>query len=123
MNIYTTAHFNRKFKKLTPVLQKKAIQKEKIFISNPFDSRLHTHKLHGKLKEEWSYSVDNSHRIKFVFDDEGEPWRFKTAVVDAPARLSEQEFRNAYGTSDLRFDFNKDGVVNGFDYQLYLDQR
>ena len=59
-----------------------------------------------------------------VFDQGGQPWSFQTlAAADAPPRLSEAEFRQAYGTTDLRFDLNKDGVVNGFDYQLYLKQK
>jgi len=58
-----------------------------------------------------------------VFDNEGQPWQFNTQKEDMPARLSEKEFRSAYGTSDLRFDLNKDGIVNGFDYQLYLKQK
>lgn len=58
-----------------------------------------------------------------IFDNNGQPWQFSTSKVDSPPRLTEKEFRNAYGTSDLRFDLNKDGVVNGFDYQLYLEQK
>jgi len=58
-----------------------------------------------------------------IFDNDGQPWEFSTAQADTPPKLSEQEFRSAYGTSDLRFDMNKDGVVNGFDYQLYLEEK
>ena len=58
-----------------------------------------------------------------VFDQQGQTWRFSTQPKDTPARLSKDEFRQAYGSSDLRFDFNKDGIVNGVDYQLYLEQK
>jgi hypothetical protein len=59
-----------------------------------------------------------------IFDDSGNPWSFQTlAGADSPPRLSEAEFRQAYGTKDLKLDLNKDGVVNGFDYQLYLQQK
>jgi mRNA-degrading endonuclease YafQ of YafQ-DinJ toxin-antitoxin module len=36
-----------------------------------FDHRLKTHKLQGKLKELWSYSVEYDLRILFYFTDEG----------------------------------------------------
>jgi len=38
-----------------------------IFINDPFDARLKTHKLSGKLKELWSFSVTYSQRIVFYF--------------------------------------------------------
>jgi phosphodiesterase/alkaline phosphatase D-like protein len=58
-----------------------------------------------------------------VFDENGQPWQFSTSSADSPGKLSEKECRNAYGTNDSRFDMNKDGVVNGFDCKLYLEQR
>jgi len=53
MKIRTTSYFDRKYRKLSVAIKKKAIAREKIFITNPFDSRLKTHKLHGEKKEEW----------------------------------------------------------------------
>jgi len=44
-----------------------AEEKGKIFIANPFDSRLETHKLHGKYKDYWSFSVVSQYRIIFSF--------------------------------------------------------
>ena len=44
-----------------------AEKRELIFRANPFDPLLKTHKLHGKEKEVWAFSVTNRHRIKFVF--------------------------------------------------------
>ena len=67
LNIETTKSFIRKFKKLPANIKKKAIKREQIFKDNPFDSRLETHKLHGKLKEEFSYSIDKTYRIRFIF--------------------------------------------------------
>jgi mRNA-degrading endonuclease YafQ of YafQ-DinJ toxin-antitoxin module len=52
---------------LPPNIKKKAIEREKIFLNNPFDSRLDTHKLHGKKKEEWAYSIDHHYRVSFIF--------------------------------------------------------
>ena len=62
--------YKRAFKKLTKKnsLLKKAIKERvEIFIENPFDSRLDTHKLKGKLKELWSFSIDYDIRIVFRF--------------------------------------------------------
>lgn len=67
MEIRTTSHFDRRYKKLPSLIKKKAVEREKIFIKNPFDPRLDTHKLHGKKKEEWSYSIDYHYRISFIF--------------------------------------------------------
>ena len=67
MKIYTTAYFRKKIKKIPDTIKKKIIRREKIFITNPFYPILDTHKLHGKLKEELSYSIDDSYRIKFIF--------------------------------------------------------
>lgn len=44
-----------------------AEKREKIFCQNPKDERLDTHKLHGKLKHFWSFSIDNKFRIIFEF--------------------------------------------------------
>jgi len=45
----------------------KAEEKEKIFKDNPFDTRLDTHKLHGKYKEYWAFTVVGQYRIMFLF--------------------------------------------------------
>ena len=71
MEIGATSHFERRYKKLPPHIKKKAVEREKIFLKNPFDSRLDTHKLHGKKKEEWSYSIDYHYRISFIFVEKG----------------------------------------------------
>jgi mRNA-degrading endonuclease YafQ of YafQ-DinJ toxin-antitoxin module len=72
MKIYTTAYFRKKLKKIPVNIKKKMIRREQIFITNPFYPILDTHKLHGKLKEELSYSIDDSYRIKFVFIENGD---------------------------------------------------
>ncbi|WP_084111892.1 type II toxin-antitoxin system RelE/ParE family toxin [Gloeomargarita lithophora] len=40
------------------------------FIQNPFEPSLKTHKLSGKLKGLWSFSVDYSIRIIFYFTED-----------------------------------------------------
>lgn len=41
-----------------------------LFMSNPFDPSLKTHKLTGKLSHYWSFSIDYQIRILFEFIDE-----------------------------------------------------
>lgn len=50
------------------MIKKEAEKRESIFRKNPFDHRLKTHKLKGKLSEFWSFSVSYKHRILFEFD-------------------------------------------------------
>ena len=63
----TNPYFDRRYKKLSTIVQEKADRRSKIFAANPFDQRLDTHKLHGERKYEWAYSIDYSYRIAFVF--------------------------------------------------------
>lgn len=50
-------------------LEQKFKPKLEIFRDNPFDSRLKTHKLSGKLKDLWSFSVEYDQRVIFYFVD------------------------------------------------------
>jgi mRNA-degrading endonuclease YafQ of YafQ-DinJ toxin-antitoxin module len=59
--------FLKSLERLPKKLIEKAYEKEKIFKQNPFDSRLKTHKLHGKDKDCWSFWIDYRYRIKFIF--------------------------------------------------------
>jgi len=63
---YSTKYL-KLFKKLAPHIREKAREKERWFRYNPFDPKLETHKLHGKFKEYWSYSVDYKNRVIFRF--------------------------------------------------------
>lgn len=67
LNIAYSKKFLKSLSRLPKSIQNKAIAKDEIFRINPFDFRLKTHKLHGKQKEEWAYSVDNFYRATFVF--------------------------------------------------------
>jgi addiction module RelE/StbE family toxin len=69
IKIYFHPQFKKSYKKLTLTIKKKAEIKEKIFRKNPFHPSLKTHKLKGKLKDIWSFSVDNKYRIIFIFDN------------------------------------------------------
>ena len=58
--------FKRSFKKRikgNETLARKFRSKLAIFRQNPFDQRLKTHKLSGKLKDLWSFSLEYDQRI------------------------------------------------------------
>lgn len=59
--------FERQYGKLSNKVKIAAKKKEPIFLANPFDPRLETHKLHGKDKELWAFSITDKYRIKFIF--------------------------------------------------------
>ncbi|HEY4509916.1 MAG TPA: type II toxin-antitoxin system mRNA interferase toxin, RelE/StbE family [Candidatus Paceibacterota bacterium] len=63
--------FEKKFEKYKGRLSEKERQKLKsrllIFQKNPFDARLETHKLGGKLQDYWAFSITYSDRIAFRF--------------------------------------------------------
>ena len=65
--IRATRKFERQYRKLPKEITTAAKEKEIIFRRDPFDPRLETHKLHGKEKEAWAFSVTRSYRIKFIF--------------------------------------------------------
>lgn len=67
MRIYYSSKFEREYKKLSKEMKKLAEEKETIFKKNPFDPQLDTHKLHGRLKEYWTFSVNDKYRIIFEF--------------------------------------------------------
>lgn len=51
------------------ILLKKCEEKLNIFIDNPYDPRLKTHKLSGKLENILSFSFDYDCRIIFYFEE------------------------------------------------------
>ena len=67
--VYHTARFLKSLKRLGQFTQKKAEERNGIFKKDPFDSRLDTHKLHGRFQGFWAYSVDYHYRVVFVFKD------------------------------------------------------
>lgn len=74
MRIYYSSKFERKYKKLPQKIKKTAEEKESIFRSDPFDARLHTHRLSGRLKEYWAFSINDTYRIIFEFAKKDTVW-------------------------------------------------
>jgi len=68
MKIYYHPQFSKSYKILDKKIKTRAEIKEKIFRANHFHPVLKTHKLGGKLREQWSFSVDKNYRILFEFD-------------------------------------------------------
>lgn len=65
--------FTKKVKKIIksdPSFKSKLVEQLQLFAVNQFDPTLKTHKLHGKLKNYWAFSVDYNYRIIFIFNDD-----------------------------------------------------
>ncbi|MBI3324490.1 MAG: type II toxin-antitoxin system mRNA interferase toxin, RelE/StbE family [Candidatus Omnitrophica bacterium] len=65
--IHVSPRFFKSFAKLPPSIQALAKEKDILFRTNPFDSRLRTHKLKGQLAGVWAYWVTHSYRVLFRF--------------------------------------------------------
>jgi mRNA-degrading endonuclease YafQ of YafQ-DinJ toxin-antitoxin module len=50
-----------------PQLEKVFWEKTERFIKDAFDPSIRTHKLSGKLKDLWSFSIDYQTRVLFFF--------------------------------------------------------
>lgn len=65
MEIIYSSKFAREYGRLPRNIKLKAEKKELIFRKNIFDKSLKTHKLSGKLKGFYSFSINDSYRIIF----------------------------------------------------------
>ncbi len=72
MKIAYTPQFVRMFRKLESALQEEAIEKIELFEKNPNQSQLKTHKLKGRLKNRYSFSVNYQTRIIYIPLSKGE---------------------------------------------------
>ncbi len=67
--VFFSSSFKRAFKKRIARqkdLEAKFWERMEIFTSDPFDPRLRTHKLSGKLNELWSFSLAYDLRVIFI---------------------------------------------------------
>lgn len=72
MEIAFSDSFKKAFKKRIKDSQTETEfwQKVDVFINNPFDNTLKTHKLSGKLKNLWSFSIEFDLRVVFYFTND-----------------------------------------------------
>ncbi|HAZ44555.1 MAG TPA: type II toxin-antitoxin system mRNA interferase toxin, RelE/StbE family [Cyanobacteria bacterium UBA11369] len=69
-----SSSFRRAFKKRIKGnvdLETRFWQKVEQFTTDPFEQSLKTHKLSGRLKDLWSFSVDYDERVLFYFTEDG----------------------------------------------------
>ena len=76
MRILYLKRFERQFKKLSIDIQHLAVEMENIFRKDPFDHRLKTHKLHGRLQGLWAFSVNQNVRVIFEFKNDQTVWYY-----------------------------------------------
>ena len=71
IEVVFSSSFKRAFKKISKnkIIEKKFWEKLEVFIEDPFDKSLRTHKLSGKLQGLWSYTVGYDLRVIFYFKD------------------------------------------------------
>lgn len=65
MKIIYTPKFKKSYKKLPKQIKLRAEEKEEILRTNPFDPRLKTHRLQGRLLNYYSFSISYHYRIVF----------------------------------------------------------
>jgi len=70
MQIIYSPQFIKDYKRIDNKTKEKAEEKERIFRKNPFNARLKTHKLSGRLYDLWSFFVDYDCRIIFEIKSE-----------------------------------------------------
>ena len=74
MKIYYSPTFAKEYKKLPKKVKLAAEKKELLFRKDPHNPLLKTHKLTGRLKDFWAFSIDYQYRIIFEFRSKGTIW-------------------------------------------------
>jgi len=70
--IYYSSKFSKSLAEMPPFVKKAFLKREALFLTNAFHSSLDTHKLHGKYRDYWAFTVIGQHRIMFSFKDGNE---------------------------------------------------
>ena len=67
MRISRSSRFQRAYKQLPEHIKNDFDKKIKIFIQNPRDSRLHSHKLKGNFQDYLAFNLRDGFRVFFEF--------------------------------------------------------
>lgn len=67
MYIKRSSRFKRAFKKLPSDIQDDFVDKIRIFVENPRDQKIKTHKLKGNLEECYAFCLKDDFRVLFEF--------------------------------------------------------
>lgn len=78
MEVIYSSKFARAYKKLPDEVKDIAEKQEALFRKDPFDPRLKTHKLNGKLEGLFSFSIGPKYRIIFEFSKDKKVVYFHT---------------------------------------------
>jgi addiction module RelE/StbE family toxin len=72
MEVSFSDSFKKVFRKRvkSTEIEKEFWNRLELFINDPFDSKLKTHKLSGKLKGLWSFSIEYDLRVVFFFTND-----------------------------------------------------
>lgn len=74
MEVAFSSSFRRAFRKVVkgkPALEEVFWARVEIFVQDPYDGRLRAHKLSGRLRDLWSFSVSYDLRVVFSFVEGG----------------------------------------------------
>ena len=67
MDISLSPQFRKQFRKLEKLLQEEILEKIELFKDNKSNKQLKVHKLKGRLKGRYSFSVNYQFRIVFMY--------------------------------------------------------
>ncbi len=81
MEIIYSSKFAREYKKIPNNIKDIAEEQETLFRKNPFDPKLQTHKLKGKLSGFLSFSIGYKYRIIFEFSKDKKTVYFHSVGV------------------------------------------
>ena len=69
MEVYYKPTFVRQFNKLEPALKEEVLEKIELFRDSKNHEQLKVHKLKGRLKGNYSFSVNYQYRIVFEYEE------------------------------------------------------
>ena len=70
LTIHVASRFKRSYKKLPVHIQKDFGARIETFKKSPFDSKLGTHLLHGRLFAHHAFYLRDGYRVLFEFEDD-----------------------------------------------------